>query len=93
MPLLPSSAESTSDKGEKIVSESQTQFFGVYRNVYSKNWKASIAVNGKVKHLGYFVSFEEACVARVKAELKHPETIPHREGYELELYEILKSKV
>ncbi len=75
------------------MSESQIHFFGVYRNAYSKNWKASISINKKVRHLGYFVDFEEACAARIKAELKHPETTPHREGEELELYEILKSKI
>lgn len=46
---------------------------GVYWDVHiiTPKWKAYIEVNHKTIHLGYFTSYEDACVCREKAELKY----------------------
>jgi len=44
---------------------------GVYWNKNRGKWQASIRINGKLKHLGYFDDFDEAVKERLKAEYKH----------------------
>lgn len=41
---------------------------GVVFNKQRSKWAANIRINGKLKHLGYHVEFEEACKARYSAE-------------------------
>ena len=44
---------------------------GIYWNRNAGKWHARIKTNGKQKHLGYFISIEEAIKARLKAEIKY----------------------
>ena len=44
---------------------------GVYYLEKTGKWKAGIGLNGKMKHLGVFDTYEEAVEARVKAEKEH----------------------
>ena len=44
---------------------------GVYYLEKTGKWKAGIGLNGKMKHLGVFDTYEEAVGARVKAEKEH----------------------
>ena len=41
---------------------------GVIFNKQNSKWAANIRVNGKLKHLGYYADFEDACKARYSAE-------------------------
>lgn len=41
---------------------------GVWFRLDRKKWAARITVEGKIKSLGHFDTFEEACVARLAAE-------------------------
>ena len=44
---------------------------GVYLGKNNKKWRASIMVNRKNKHLGYFYNIKEAINCRKQAELKY----------------------
>lgn len=44
---------------------------GVYYHKSYGMWQASIRVNGKLKHIGTFLTFEEACSARIAAEIQY----------------------
>lgn len=44
---------------------------GVYYRKDDEVWFASIAVNGRRKHLGTFNSFSDACAARARAEVAY----------------------
>lgn len=41
---------------------------GVYWHNRIGKWQVSVCVNGKNKHIGYFIDLEEAAVARKKAQ-------------------------
>lgn len=41
---------------------------GFIFNKQNSKWAANIRVNGKLKHLGYYADFEDACKARYSAE-------------------------
>ena len=43
---------------------------GVRFCVKASKWTASIQKNGKSMHLGYFFTFEEACIVRSKFEIE-----------------------
>jgi len=64
-------------------------FTGVHFNKQTDKWQAMIEADGKKRHLGYFVNFEDACTSRIKAELQFFTIQPRREGKQLELYERL----
>ena len=66
-------------------------FTGVSFYKPSNKWEVKINVDGKKRHLGYFVNFDEACTARIKAELNLFTIQPRREGAQLELYERLQA--
>ena len=44
---------------------------GVHWNKAAKKWVANIRIDGKRKHLGRFVSFDDAVAARVSANIKY----------------------
>ena len=44
---------------------------GVYWDKANKKWRAIIMINGKTKHLGYFINKEEAIKVRKEAEIKY----------------------
>lgn len=44
---------------------------GVWWNIREKKWQAAISAYGKRYHLGYFISYEDACKAREQAERNH----------------------
>lgn len=41
---------------------------GVYWNKQEQKWKASIGLNSKIKHLGYYFDFDDAVCARLAGE-------------------------
>ncbi len=61
-------------------------FTGVSFYKQTDKWQALIKIDGKKKHLGLFVNFDDACTARIKAELQFFTIQPRREGKQLELY-------
>ena len=65
-------------------------FTGVCFDKRPNKWKAQIKADGKLKHLGLFVNFDDACTARIKAELQFFTIQPRREGAQLELYNRLR---
>ena len=44
---------------------------GVYWNKRQQKWRAAIKFQGKEQHLGYYLNFEDAVIARKKAEQKY----------------------
>ncbi|CAI1021899.1 HNH endonuclease signature motif containing protein [Serratia ficaria] len=44
---------------------------GVHWNGKTKKWRAMIQVNGKIKHLGYFIDIGDAVKARKSAEIEN----------------------
>ena len=44
---------------------------GVCFNTQSGKWQAYIRINGRQKHLGYFLNYEDAVSARTQAEKEH----------------------
>jgi hypothetical protein len=52
----------------RIRSDNKSGMKGVYFNERSHKWHATITVNKKRKHLGYFNNYEEAAQARQMAE-------------------------
>jgi len=59
-------------KNQKIAKNNKHGTIGIYKNNgRGKDWKASITVNGKFTHLGYFDTKEEAIAAREEAEVKY----------------------
>jgi|TARA_R110002020_G_scaffold425568_1_gene635007 hypothetical protein len=44
---------------------------GLYWDKNAKKWRVQIMVNGKRKHLGYFINKEDAIKARKEAEIKY----------------------
>ena len=57
-------AENNQNK-TKPQSNSTTGFLGVDRHKQSRKWRASIRINGKTKHIGYFNTAEEASSAYI----------------------------
>ena len=66
-------------------------FTGVSFFKQTDKWMAYIKVDGKSKHLGLFVNFDDACKCRIEAELNLFTIQPRREGAQLELYERLQA--
>ena len=59
-------------RNQKLPKNNKYGVIGVYKNNGAgKDWKASITVNGKFVHLGYFNTKDEAVSARKEAELKY----------------------
>jgi len=58
-------------KNRKLPCTNTSGVMGVYRNKRGAKWRALIMGGGKIIHLGYFDSFEDAAAARAKAEVEH----------------------
>ena len=58
-------------RNQKIYKNNTSGTVGVCFNKRGQNYQASIKINGKHKHLGYFKNKEEAVVARVAANTKY----------------------
>lgn len=54
-----------------LASNNTSGVTGVFWYKTFKKWKALIRVNGKTKHLGYFINKEDAIKARREAEIKY----------------------
>ena len=54
----------------KLFKNNKTGKTGVYYVEKSDKWRAKISFEGKIIHLGYFSSYEDACAAREKAEIR-----------------------
>ncbi len=78
----------------KTVSKYNTSgFTGVYFDKRDNKWVAQIKIDGRKRSLGRFADFEDACTARIKAELNLFTIQPRREGKQLELYKQLKLSI
>ena len=65
---------SKSENGRNRVnlpSNNTSGVIGVCWDKKAKKWKAFIMINGKQKHLGYFINIEDAIKARKEAEIKY----------------------
>lgn len=49
-------------------SNNTTGRVGVYRTTSGRPWAAKIKIDGRMRHLGTFDAFDDACAARQKAE-------------------------
>lgn len=60
-------------KNNKQYDNNKSGMTGVIYYPYNntEKWMASIAVNNKRINLGYFDTFEDACAARIKGEVKY----------------------
>ena len=58
---------SENQKNRRLNANSKSGVTGVSFYAITKKWRASISIDGKKKHLGYFEAFEEAREARMKA--------------------------
>ena len=57
-------------KNKKISNNNTSSVTGVSWHKARSKWRAYITINGKTKHLGFFINKEEAIEARLKAELE-----------------------
>lgn len=55
----------------KLAKNNTSGIHGVYWHTEKKKWQAKIKVNYKHKHLGYFITKEDAGRARKEAEIKY----------------------
>ena len=55
----------------KLRSDNTSGVIGVSWNKVHKKWQAIIMINGKQKHLGYFINKEDARKARKEGEIKY----------------------
>lgn len=55
----------------KTPSHNKSGHIGVFWNTQKSKWAATIKVNRRNLHLGYFHKFEDACAARKSGEIKH----------------------
>jgi hypothetical protein len=58
-------------KNQKLRCDSTSGVVGVSWHKRSAKWCAHIGVDGKLNHLGYFDSIEDAAAARAEAETEH----------------------
>lgn len=58
-------------RNQKISKNNTSGTLGVYFYKRDQNYQASIKINGKIKHLGYFKNKEEAIAARAAANIKY----------------------
>ena len=58
-------------RNQKIGSRNKSGVIGVFLDENKNRWLASIWVNGKSKHIGCFIDFDDAVSARKLAELEH----------------------
>lgn len=58
-----------------IRSNNKSGVVGVFLDQKVKRWRAQIYHNGKTKHIGIFDSFEDAVIARNKAEKEYYEGV------------------
>ncbi len=64
-------------------SNNTSGFIGVYWNKRENKWVASLKINNKQKHIGYFVNKNDAIMARLNAEYKlFGEFAPQRHLFE-----------
>ncbi len=54
-----------------LQSNNNSGYSGVSYFPRDGNWRVRIKVNNKERHIGYFDTFDEAVVARKKAEMEH----------------------
>jgi hypothetical protein len=54
-----------------LPSNNTSGVIGVYWDKFYKKWRAVIMINGKGKHLGYFINKEDAIKARKEGEIKY----------------------
>ena len=54
-----------------LPSNNTSGVIGVCWDKKAKKWKAYIMINGKTKHLGYFINKEDAIKARKEGEIKY----------------------
>lgn len=64
------STESAQAYNQRLRSTNTSGRTGVRFCVKASKWTASIQKNGKSMHLGYFFTFEEACIVRSKFEIE-----------------------
>lgn len=62
---------SVNGKNRRLGNNNSTGIIGVYKIKNSGRWQAAITINNKLKGLGRFDDFFEACCARKSAERKH----------------------
>ncbi len=74
---LRASDGSRNKRNRHMQSNNVSGFTGVRKHSNGSGWNATIQVNGKVIHLGYFMNLEEAIRARVSAEQKYNFTPRH----------------
>lgn len=60
-------SNATNSRNAKMRSNNSSGFTGVHWHTSRNKWVASISINGKAKHLGYFDSIEDAKEAREAA--------------------------
>lgn len=70
---------SINSRNAKMRSHNTSGHNGVCRCRRSDRWLARITLDGKLKHLGYFRTVDEAVVARKNAEIGHGYTQRHGE--------------
>jgi len=70
-----SHAENSRNVGKRVDNTSGAG--GVYWNKHGEKWHARVEVNGKLHHLGYFTSFDDAVAARKAAAREHGFTERH----------------
>lgn len=68
---LDESSRKANAKNKGIGKNNTSGVVGVYFNKNAGKWKATIKVNGKGVHLGYFEGIEDARKAKKEAEIKH----------------------
>lgn len=68
---LNQASPATNNKNSSMSDKNTSGHVGVYWNKGNNKWLSQIGVNGKRKHLGYFVDIEDAKAARKSAEIKY----------------------
>lgn len=58
-------------KNTRLRSDNTSGFVGVSWSKSTRKWRASIDVNGKRKHIGYFIGKQDAIKARMSASAEH----------------------
>lgn len=58
-------------QNRRLPADNITGAFGVYKDRRPNKWVASITIQRRTKHLGYFNNLEDAVAARKKAELAY----------------------
>jgi len=64
-------------RNQRLHSDNTSGTCGVHLNKLTKKWVARICIDGKLKHIGYFVSIDDAITARKEAEIKHGYHVNH----------------